>query len=154
MVTKFIKMKKLKHNIFTMLFLSSIISSCTYESESNPGIETDPDLGKSLKERVEKDPSIIKRNDTIPPDKFTFTNTVFYSATKDSLILHSIDFISTNEEKVLVKFSNGELAIASYAEDNVYKSSDYKISIIGNDKIEVRKKYADKKIIFQGSSKR
>lgn len=88
-------MNKLKHNIFTMLFLSSLISSCTYESESNPGIETDPDLGKSLKELAEKNPNIIKRNDTIPLDKFTFTNTVFYSTTKDSITLHSIKLNST-----------------------------------------------------------
>lgn len=146
-------MRNLKRNIIKMGLLGCIISSCNYEREYSYGIETDPDLGKSLKELAKKNPNIIKRNDNIAVDKFTFTHTVFYSAKRDSITLHSIDFNNTNEEKVLFKFSNGELAIGTHAENKVYESTDYNIIIIGNDSIEVEEVYT-KKVVFQGIQKR
>lgn len=145
-------MNKLKLSFLAILFLIVLVISCNNERNNNPGIETDPDLGKSLKELAKENPNIIRRNDTIPFDRFTFNNKVYTSLTKDSIILHSIDFYSVDEERILVRLSNGDLAIATHVGDDKYESSDYTINILGNDSIEVIEYYKNR-VVFKGVSR-
>ncbi|MCX2746029.1 hypothetical protein OO013_19270 [Mangrovivirga sp. M17] len=150
-------MKTWLFKIFAGLILAILVISIYWYLNSKIA---DPDfhqlVNSTLRQRVEKDSSIVKRNPDILVSKFTFNNVVFFDKSGSTAKLHSIDFIQQGRnkyEEILLELPNGELDII-YKKDDLkkeinYSGSDYNVSIY-NGNIKIVEKYGGNKIVFIG----
>lgn len=126
----------------------SIIYFLNKEIRDCACIGLEEDLHKPLRDRVLKEPSIIKRDTTIPISRFTFNNTCFKNIDGDELKLNSIGFSFSDKERIVVAFDNGDLDIVIQEKINKYSGESY-IVYLENSVIRVYD-YYNEKLIFKG----